>query len=208
MASGSGTRASSSPVLPSRRPLCAVVRLRALSAAEQSILSATELARLGTFTHELRARQYAVGRLLMRQVLGERLGLDPAAVPLRNTDKGPALENWCLSLSHNVEWVAAVFSPRPVGVDIESDRPSVEALRRFCAPGELVRLDPEHYTAVWTRKEALAKAMQRGVGPWLKQWNVRANTSGDWQWETRVVGRAVCSVIGPRGTAVEWQFLD
>lgn len=185
-----------------------MVRLRALHGEELALLGSAERSRLADITHPLRARQFAAARLLLRQILGEALGRAPGTVPLRNTATGPALDGWHLSLSHSEEWVAAAYGRQALGVDIEAQRPSAEAIGRLCSSQERAQLSPEHYVAVWTRKEALAKALGRGVGPWLREWNVHSNTGGDWQWETRSVGRAVCSVAGPRGRAVEWRFYE
>lgn len=185
-----------------------MVRLRALHTDELNLLSAEEHARLADIPHALRARQFAAARLLLRQILGQVLDQDPGSVPLRNTPKGPTLEGWHLSVSHSEQWVAAACGLEPLGVDIEAQRPTEEAMQRVCARPELLRLTPEHYIATWTRKEALAKALGRAMGGWLRDWDVRGNAAVDWQWETRMVGRAVCSLATTRGRAAQWLFYE
>ena len=138
--------------------LDAVSRTRALR-----MLSGPERDRL---TSEMahRAEAFLAGRLLLRQLAGELLGLDPRDVPLvascpdcAREHGRPQIEGSDLqvSLSHGGDAVVAVaIVGARVGVDIESTSASVAEL----AP--LIR-DPT--VRRWTRIEAVLKADGRGL---------------------------------------------
>ncbi len=84
---------------------------------------------------------------------------DASRVPLAN-------QGFHWSISHKREWVAAVVSREPVGIDVEHVIPKKEALYAELATAEEWRLLGERdwpaFFRVWTAKEAVLKA--NGVG--------------------------------------------
>jgi 4'-phosphopantetheinyl transferase len=109
-------------------------------------------------------------------VLARYLGLRPSSVVLRRSRAGkPELQGsvFRVSLAHSGEVaLVAVTSRREVGVDVEVLRTDTEgwSLRsHVLTPGERARLEAvpvsgrsEAFLSMWTRKEALLKAI--GVG--------------------------------------------
>jgi len=79
------------------------------------------------------------------------------------------------SLSHTVEYVAAVTAPHPVGIDIEKIQPFTPALQERLAgrrEWELAEIvDDVLFCRYWTAKEALLKAVGIGLGG-LKECNI------------------------------------
>ena len=76
------------------------------------------------------------------------------------------------SLSHTLDFVAAVTAPRPVGIDIEKIKSFTPALReRVAEPQEWElseSVDEMLFCRYWTAKEAVLKAIGIGLGG-LKQ---------------------------------------
>ena len=68
------------------------------------------------------------------------------------------------SLSHSKNLCAAALSDRPVGVDIESCRPSFKPrlVERSLAAAEKEAFDGD-FTRIWCRKEAVAKMTGKGI---------------------------------------------
>ncbi len=133
-------------------------------------------------------RRYLTGRALLRIALGQHLGMAPARVPLRSTcdgcggthgrprligpvvGGGPVPE---ISVSHSGNRVlVALALGAAVGVDVQEvdDRLNVAALiASTMAPAEAAALNrigvaerPKAFARMWTRKEAVLKAL--GVG--------------------------------------------
>lgn len=92
------------------------------------------------------------------------------------------------NLSHAGQWVAAVVSNKPVGVDVEKMEP-IDALsiaRRFFAEPEcndLLHLRPEQrlsgFNAVWTMKESYVKLRGTGLHLPLRSFYLRRAMDGD-----------------------------
>jgi phosphopantetheinyl transferase len=120
-------------------------------------------------------RRSVVARAALTQLVALRTRVDPARVRLTNDERGrPLLSGSALhvSIAHSGDFVACAVSTRPVGVDIErSDRSEADdaLAKRVCTLAErqaLERLLPSSRTGalirLWTRKEAVVKAL--GVG--------------------------------------------
>ncbi|PWF41558.1 4'-phosphopantetheinyl transferase family protein [Massilia glaciei] len=91
-----------------------------------SWLSDSEQARLGRFVRRERRRQFLIGRVLLRRMLGRVLGMEASLVPLlERHGQAPQLamadcEAVGFSLSHSGPWVAcAVSAGTALGLDIE-----------------------------------------------------------------------------------------
>lgn len=157
--------------------------LEALSA----VLSAEERERLARLAHPDLRRRRILCRHALRQALGERLGLPPGLVPLgmgphgkplldsRNRD-GRALRALHFNLSHTDHLALLAIGDRELGVDLEElgrldamdPRPVAD---RFFAREERTALLSKapglardiEFLRIWTRKEALIKAVGRGL---------------------------------------------
>lgn len=154
-------------------PVLAVQAQALLDAHEQEILQ------------RLRApeaqRDYLAAHALARTMLGELCHTHPARLEFRPTAAGrPELvtptsrERWRFSLSHAAGMaLCAVTNSAAIGADIESERnlgsDPLTLARTICTPAEMqaLLLPPaealnRRLTALWTTKEALAKALGQG----------------------------------------------
>ena len=136
-----------------------------------------ERERASRFRRPSDAERYLSAHGALRLVLAEYLGCDPVALRLGARDNGkPFLEDASLefNLSHSGALaLIAVARSRQVGIDVELIRPIsdlVSLAARVCTPGELATLtalaEPHRqraFFAMWTRKEALAKATGEGI---------------------------------------------
>lgn len=141
--------------------------------AGAALLSADERARLATFAHERRRQAFVAGRVAARVLLGGRLGVPPADVPLRVAEDGAVeVEGGGLhvSISHSGRHAVAAAAPHPVGVDLEQVRPCHPGLRRFLLhpdEGGLPERLPFDADAAlilcWALKEAVLKGLRTGL---------------------------------------------
>ncbi|MFE0023713.1 4'-phosphopantetheinyl transferase family protein [Amycolatopsis sp. NPDC059021] len=146
--------------------------------AAARVLSEAELG-LGERLRSRTARaEFRKGRIALRTVLGKVLGVSPAEVPLVPTAVGKVrvaggtgLE---VSLSHAGDmFVVAVGDRVRVGVDVESaDRGDLaeHVARRCFSEAEQAELRglagdrrDRRFAEIWTRREAVVKAMGSGV---------------------------------------------
>ncbi len=117
-----------------------------------------------------------VGRALTRRLLGRRLGLAPAAVPLGAGPRGkPVLLGpaWHFNIAHSGDLVLVGIGPGPLGVDVEHclDRADPDLWRLVTggpppapAPGRSgTAPDPHALCAQWVRREAALKACGLGL---------------------------------------------
>lgn len=148
------------------------------------LLDDAERARAGRFRLERDRRRFVLRRGLLRVLLAERLGLDPAALRfIRNAHGKPALHpalnealgvdlRFNASHSHGVA-LYALAQGVELGCDIERCDEGFDAdgtARALFAPGEvraLERLPPSRrrdgFFRHWTRKEAYVKALGLGL---------------------------------------------
>jgi 4'-phosphopantetheinyl transferase len=110
-----------------------------------------------------------------------------SGVQLGALQKGPRSEplpsnGWHWSLSHTVEYVAAVTAGKPVGIDIERIQPFTEELKQRVADSQEWALGPELsqtlFCRFWTAKEAVLKAAGAGLGG-LAQCTITGVTGDD-----------------------------
>jgi phosphopantetheinyl transferase len=177
-------------VHPRRRRLYATAqRISGIAAVDVWVLAVTDDGPLGvdaaramlgaSATADRRTiedqRRSVVARAALTQLVALRTGVDPARVRMTSDERGrPLLSGSALhvSIAHSGDFVACAVSTRPVGVDIErSDRSEADdaLANRVCTLAErhaLERLPPSSRTGalirLWTRKEAVVKAL--GVG--------------------------------------------
>ncbi|WP_430625855.1 4'-phosphopantetheinyl transferase family protein [Streptomyces sp. NBC_01264] len=185
-----GTDAPAPPWLTSPGPglWAARVSLYADRAREsEGMLDDAERARLQGLRRAGDRDQYRVAHVVLRQLLGERLGVDPARVRFfRERCPGcggphgrPAVVGVPLhfSLSHAGDAVLMAFADGPVGVDVERrPAPAVAAqvaseLAEVLHPAERAELSalpagerPAAVARCWSRKEAYLKGVGIGLG--------------------------------------------
>lgn len=147
--------------------------------AFEGVLSNPERERAAGFTHVDSRRRYVAGRVAVRQILGKRLGLSPERVPLSSGVHGkpelvPGFCGPAFNLSHSGDRALLAVGPAEVGVDLESASRKVDAMgivRSFFSPAERAGfeglppgLDRDAlFLNVWTRKEAVVKAIGKGL---------------------------------------------
>jgi 4'-phosphopantetheinyl transferase len=147
------------------------------------LLSGRERDRLASYSNAVVARRFAVGRALLREIVGCALGMAPDAVPLREGPHGkPALAGalvsrplW-FSVAHCEDlFVAALSRTSDVGVDVERARAIEQWERvadRVLAPAERAQLQQavdrgeecgHAFLRHWCRVEAELKAIGCGI---------------------------------------------
>ena len=178
-------------------------------------LSAEERERLAGYHRPKRQREFTLGRAVTRALLADRLGGDPAAIPLEVADDGaPEVRGDSLhvSIAHTATGTATVAAAavgrRRLGVDVEAIRPLRDGIERFfLRPDEkpLVEQLPEGSALVvlWALKEAVLKAERTGFqtspmklrlvldGPG----NAAATVEEGGGWTLRWAERAGCIVV-------------
>ena len=137
-----------------------------------------ERERASRFRRQDDAERYLSAHGVLRTILGDYLARDPLALHFGTHENGkPFLDDGRLqfNLSHSGDLaLIAVARTRHVGVDVEQVRPmhDLDALAaRICTPGELATITDladahreRAFFAMWTRKEAMAKATGEGIG--------------------------------------------
>ncbi|MFF1409930.1 4'-phosphopantetheinyl transferase family protein [Streptomyces sp. NPDC058289] len=153
----------------------------------EGLLDGDERARLQGIRRAGDRDQYRVAHVALRQLLGDRLGRDPAQVRFfREACPGcgaphgrPAVSDAPLhfSLSHAGDAVLVAFADSPVGVDVEQ-RPAPELAAQVASemaevlhPAERAELSalpagerPAAVARCWSRKEAYLKGVGIGLG--------------------------------------------
>jgi 4'-phosphopantetheinyl transferase len=145
----------------------------------EHLLDTAEQRRLPGFQSGSARTAFLTSRALLRTTLATRLQCEPAALQfIRDANDKPQLAepyaNWHFNLSHSHDWVVlAVSSIGPVGIDVESHerKNNLSGIaRRFFSADEnisLTNLDNaqwmEQFFAIWTLKEAHAKALGCGL---------------------------------------------
>lgn len=158
----------------------------------------------------IRAR-YIAAHMRVRQILGQYLGVAPAAVSLARADNGkPFVAGASLefSLSHSGRLaVCAVGAGGPLGVDIECLRPVADAngiVRQMFDAGEVAEYEAhrgharvEAFFSAWTRKEAFLKATGEGLLRPLDSFQVRVSPTRP---------PALLRVDGDEGAPARWSM--
>lgn len=177
--------------------------LAADEAAAERLLSTDEIARAEQFRFPRHAQAFRLCRALLRAILGRYLEQPAGQLCFKYSEHGkPQLAGSQRSeiqfnLSHSGDRVlVAVAKNRAVGVDVEEIRPldDAEAIaRNYFSPAEVeawLRLAqderPQAFFRCWTRKEALMKAMGRGLSIGLDQFSVDLARGGktDVTWQS------------------------
>lgn len=152
-------------------------------------LAVVERERLGAYVREADRARFLLGVTITRRVLGRRLSLPAATVPLDRTCEecgkphgkvrvasgatAPGAAGVELSVTHSGDLVGVAFGDRPVGLDVEKVDPrvDVDAVARIALSAEEARelsgydgiAKVRAFTTYWTRKEAVVKATGAGL---------------------------------------------
>jgi 4'-phosphopantetheinyl transferase len=140
-------------------------------------LTTEEKDRAGRFRLGRVRDQFVVARGRLRALLGHYLGLEPRAVPVQYADGGkphlPAGYRLHFNVSHTDGLAVYAVGRARVGVDVERCRtiPDADGLvSRFFSRRECDQFHalppsarPAAFLRAWTRKEAVLKAIGRGV---------------------------------------------
>jgi 4'-phosphopantetheinyl transferase len=155
----------------------------------QSILDAEERARAARFLREMDRQRFVASHAALRLVLGQALALPPRSIRFAKAPTGRPYLLGCgedapdFNLSHSGDHalIGLVRGAR-VGVDVEVWRPLPDALRiarAHFATDEIAALTalPAAATAaaffsLWTRKEAVVKAIGGGLSLPLSDFSV------------------------------------
>lgn len=143
----------------------------------RSILSPDERQRADRFLKQEIGDRFVIARGSLRRVLGAYLGMAPAELEFTYSGLGkPSLTgvdlNFNLSHSHELA-VLAVAQGGELGVDVEYLRPQANfkaIATRFFAPEEVDAIEQlpaevqlRAFFSCWTRKEAILKAVGKGL---------------------------------------------
>jgi 4'-phosphopantetheinyl transferase len=175
------------------------------------VLSDDEIARAGRIRVPDKQRQFRVARTFLRLALGWTMGVEPASLRFAYGAQGkPYLPGAGpgFNLAHSGGMaVLAMTSGAAVGVDIEQIRPRpgfLRLARRFFSDREVQALESlaaarrlEAFYSVWTRKEAVVKALGSGISAGLDHFDVTVDPQD---------GAAVLATRWPE--AADWWLAD
>ena len=152
-------------------------------------LPAAEQQTAATYANLLDRLRFILSRAALRELLGQRLGLAPAAVAFGLSASGkPELlppAGLHFNLAYAGDWLLLALAAQPVGIDVARANPAADVLAlaaRHFSPGaqQQLRAHPNPRRAFyrhWTHYEALVKADGRGghapTPPDLHAWTVR-----------------------------------
>ena len=137
------------------------------------ILTDQEINRRAGMRNEQRRRSFTAGRIALRTLLGDHLGMAPADVPIIVEPTGRLAcpgSGLFLSLAHSGDLAVAAASHRNVGIDLELIRTKPASLLDYILAEEerdhvhALDLDSDHSLFLcWTVKEAVLKANGTGL---------------------------------------------
>ncbi len=140
---------------------------------DETLLSAPERDRLESIRHPRTRLHFVLGRVALRSLLADRLGIRPEDVPLIMAPGGGIdLAGGLLhvSIAHAGEQAVAVAAPRAIGVDLEQVQARSPGVVDFMlhtderAAYDALPLDPvRRLILYWTLKESVLKAMRTGL---------------------------------------------
>jgi 4'-phosphopantetheinyl transferase len=177
-------------------------------------LTPDECARAARYRIAKAREQFVIGRGLLRGLLGDALGLDPAAVPLAYLPSGkPVLSAGAPPLHFNITHTDGVLvlvaGARRVGVDVECVREMADAeglVARYFSAAEATtfrglptELRAGAFFRGWTCKEAVIKAAGATVGC-LAEFDVELDPARP----PRVNAVRAPQLAGPGWALAEW----
>lgn len=121
-----------------------------------------------------------MGHALAKEMLSQKA---PSDITFQKTVRGKpylADSEWQFNISHSGNKVLCGIHNGAVGVDIERPRPYNDRVaKRVCTPAEYAYIggDAVRFLEVWTRKEAYAKLIGKGLSASLKTIEVASDTA-------------------------------
>lgn len=154
-------------------------------------LADDELAKAACYHFASDRRRSIVRRAALRTILAGYLAIEPAAIRFTYGPQGkPAVATPGVEIhfnaSHSGELALVAVAGQPLGVDLERCREMADAelvARRFFTPNEVAvqraAADPNRlFLQHWTRKEAIIKAVGKGLSMPLNAFDVSAAGAG------------------------------
>lgn len=152
------------------------------------LLNNEELVRATRFVTPTLREHYIVAHGFLRQVLSKYLIIDPHSIEfVVNDHDKPSLASCCslqFNLSHSGDYaMVAVCQHHPIGVDIEKIRQdqNLDIAERFFSITEVKALlalpksaQVNAFFQLWARKEAIIKALGKGLAHSLSSFTVTA----------------------------------
>ncbi len=153
--------------------------LRMISQQEDlflSYLSIDEISRAERFHFPIHRERFIAARGMLRKLLGEYLNLEPNVITFSyNANGKPFLENTNIefNISHSNDIAVYAFTQSsPIGVDIEKAKETYEdaVAKRYFSEEEYADLNAmpdsekaQTFYRIWSRKEAVIKALGKGI---------------------------------------------
>lgn len=140
-----------------------------------SLLSSDEHIRLNRYQFESDQLRFGLSRALLRKILSLYTDIEPNAITFQLTEyKKPYIDyDLEFNISHTNTDVVIGIAHFPIGIDIETTSQQKQALaiaKRFFTQNEYHHLEqvaPEiladEFIHMWTQKEAIVKAIGKGV---------------------------------------------
>lgn len=150
-------------------------------------LSPPERERMARYRHGIDQRRYAIGRYLTRRVIAQRTGASPDQIEILIDANGRPYVFGAPSfnIAHSGDHVAVAFSEAgAIGLDIEEVRhpPPEEVMESVFHENETnayrsasADMGIELFYQLWTRKEAVLKALGEGLKNDPRQFDVSQN---------------------------------
>lgn len=161
--------------------------------SQTAVLSKDEVDRSDRFVFTRDKERYLAGRILLRTALATYIGLAPDKIAIKHGNSGkPFIDAKVqFNCSHSQEiFVIAVSDHKGIGIDIESIRPldDIEGLMRQVfseKEKEFIRtqsqsMQKQVFFQLWTRKEAVLKALGKGIDSSITQFSVLSSTARMW----------------------------
>jgi len=182
-----------------------------------ALLNEEERRRAARFLSEAPRQQFIAARATLRCLLGRILGLAPEQLIFASTATGkpilaalPAELPLHFNLSHSGRaMVLAVCRDHEVGVDLEWLRPREnyrQLAERYFTPEEVASAtDLRSFYAIWTRKEAVLKALGLGLAGGLERFAVSSDEPArllHWEGDRNAGQHWTLATLEPRPEAI------
>jgi len=160
----------------------------------KTYLTCDEIERAYKYKFDIDRTRFIVGRALLRKMLGDILDYDPFQIKIESNNyrklflSNVEQQHLHFNLSHSEDYIIYAFCFNDdVGIDIEKIDPTInhlEIANNYFSADEIAYLKNssdqnrgvERFFRIWTRKEALLKAMGIGLLLDLKKINVTTDS--------------------------------
>ena len=146
------------------------------------LVSPDKQKRISKFRFDIDRKLSLYSELLVRHKIREDLGIPNSEIVFSKNEHGkPYLQgynDYHFNISHTKNAIAAAFSKKDIGVDVERIQPcDMKIAERFFSPEETayIRNQPDNDKAfyeIWTKKEAYIKYLVTGLSTSLQSFSV------------------------------------